>query len=72
MITLQGSAFEKLMDQLERTLIKCLLETGYAHIELECSMINREKDIVRVELTAGAKHSFTVSRKEVLARARIN
>jgi len=63
---------EKIMTRFEEALIRSIVETGYGHFEVDCSIINHEKDIVRVELTAGTKYSVTVSRKQLGAKTKLD
>lgn len=63
--SLQQSPLEPVMDYVRDALIACLRETGHAHFEIDCAIINKEKDIVRIQLMLGTKYTFTISRKEI-------
>jgi hypothetical protein len=61
----QYDAVEDIVNEFRGAVIDSVIKTGYAHFEFDCSIINREKDIVRMELKAGTNYSRTVSRKEL-------
>ena len=67
----QQQAIQEIVAHFQAALIRAVCETGYAHIEVDCSIIDHEKDIVRVVLLAGTKHSVTVSRKQLAAHTKI-
>lgn len=66
----RATEIEDIVDVFRAALVVCVTTTGYAHFEVNCSLINQVKDIVLVELMVGTKHSFTVLRR--LQRARGN
>lgn len=62
---IQQNPIDRIIDHVRAALVAGLLETGHAHFEIDCKLINKEKDIARIELMLGTKYSFTVSRQEV-------
>jgi hypothetical protein len=63
-------SFDRVVWLFRREFAHSLNETGFAHFELDWWIINKPKDIVRLELMSGTKYRFTVSRKEVLLHVR--
>lgn len=66
-----ATQIEKIVGHFRTALTRAVCETGYAHIEVDCSIIDHEKDIVRVVLMAGTKYAVTVSRKQIAASSKI-
>lgn len=61
---------EDIVKCFRNVLVNGLVETGYAHFEIDCSIINKNKDIALVQLTSGTKYTFTIARqKELFANA---
>jgi hypothetical protein len=58
---------EPVLNLVRKALIDCLLQTGQGHFEINCAVIDKQNDVVRVQVKLGTTYSYIIRRKDVSA-----